>query len=148
MSRSLGLALYAFFAGQGAGPTVDWPPRPAGRLVWMHAPGPGAVPGLLELARRLREEDGHPILLTSTQDVPGQAGLTWIEPPAETGAAARAFLDYWRPETAVLSEGELRPLLLDEAARRGVPMILVDARKPGLPGGPGFVWPGVIRRRG
>ena len=92
MSRSLGLALYAFFAGQGAGAAVDWPIRPAGRLIWMHAPGPGALRGLLELARRLREEDGHPVLLTSAQAVPEQAGLTRIEPPAETEAAVQAFL--------------------------------------------------------
>ena len=146
MSRSLGLALYAFFAGQGAGSAVDWPVRPAGRLIWMHAPGPVALRGLLELARRLREEDGHPVLLTSTQEVPEQAGLTRIAPPAETEAEVRAFLDYWRPEMGVLSGGELRPLLLDEAARRSVPMILVDARSPCLPGGPGLFWPGVIRR--
>ncbi|MEY3308338.1 MAG: hypothetical protein RLZZ413_2376 [Pseudomonadota bacterium] len=146
MSRSLGLALYAFFAGQGVGPPVDWPTRPAGRLIWMHAPGPGSLRGLLELARRLREEDGHPVLLTSGQDVPEQAGLTRIEPPAETEAAVQAFLDYWRPEVGVLSDGELRPLLLDETTRRSVPILLVDARKPCLPGGPGTFWPGVIRR--
>ena len=146
MSRSLGLALYAFFAGQGAGTAVDWPVRPVGRLIWMHAPGPGTLRGLLELARRLREEDGHPVLLTSTQEVPEQAGLTRIAPPGETEAEVRAFLEYWRPEVGVLSGGELRPLLLDEAARRSVPMILVDARSPCLPGGPGVFWPGVIRR--
>ncbi|MCE2738707.1 MAG: 3-deoxy-D-manno-octulosonic acid transferase [Rhodobacter sp.] len=145
MSRSLGLALYALFAGRGTGPAVDWPPRPAGRLIWMHAPGPGTVPGLLELARRLREEDGHSILMTSAEEVPGQAGLTRILPPAETEAAVRAFLQYWRPGIGVLSDGELRPLLLDEAARRSIPVIMVDARKPGLPGGPGPFWPGVIR---
>jgi len=145
MSRSLGLALYALFAGRGTGPAVDWPPRPAGRLIWMHAPAPGTVPGLLELARRLREEDGHSILMTSAEEVPGQAGLTRILPPAETEAAVRAFLQYWRPGIGVLSDGELRPLLLDEAARRSIPVIMVDARKPGLPGGPGPFWPGVIR---
>jgi 3-deoxy-D-manno-octulosonic-acid transferase len=146
MSRSPGLALYAFFAGRGGGPAVDWPARPAGRLIWMHAPRPGSLSGLLELARRLREEDGHPVLLTSAQGVPEQAGLTRIGPPAETTAAVQAFLDHWRPDLGVLSDGELRPLLLDEATRRTVPMILVDGRKPCLPGGPGIVWPGVIRR--
>ena len=146
MSRSLGLALYAFFAGRGVGPAVGWPARPAGRLIWMHAPGPGSLRGLLELARRLREEDGHPVLLTSGLEVPEQAGLTRIGPPAETQAAVRAFLDYWRPDMGVLSDGELRPLLLDEGARRHVPMILVDGQKPCLPGGQGTLWPGVIRR--
>lgn len=111
----------------------------------MHAPTPGAVRGLLELARRLHEEDGHPALLTVAGEVPGQAGLTRILPPAETEAAARAFLDYWHPEIGVLSDGELRPLLLEETARRSIPVIMVDARKPCLPGGPGTFWPGVIR---
>jgi 3-deoxy-D-manno-octulosonic-acid transferase len=146
MSR-LGLAAYAFLAGRGAKVPFTWPPRPVGRLVWMHAPVPGAITGLTELARRLHEEDGCPVLMTSSFPVPGQAGLTRIAPPPESRAAARAFIDHWRPEIAILSDGELRPLLLEEAARRAIPVMMVDARTPGIPGaGSGLLWPGLMRR--
>ncbi|HEX9858703.1 MAG TPA: glycosyltransferase N-terminal domain-containing protein, partial [Paracoccaceae bacterium] len=45
-------------------------------------------------------------------------------------SATRAFLDHWRPAVAVMSEGELRPALLHEAAERKIPMALVDGRAP------------------
>ena len=145
MRPSIGLTLYSLLAARGAGPLPVWPERPAGRLVWLHAPAAGSLRAMAELARRLREEDGHVILLTSAVPLPPQAGLIQVVPPPDTPAAARAFLDHWRPELGMLSDGELRPVLLQEMAARRIPTLMVDARSPSLPGNPRGVWPGVMR---
>ncbi len=144
MTRSLGMMLYTLFAGQSAVAPEGWPDRPQGRLVWMHAPALGPVRGLCELARRLREEDDVTVLLTSPRPERAQAGLVSTAPPPESAASVSAFLDHWRPDVALFSDGELRPLLVTQAAARGLPMILVDARTPYLPDNRHGYWPGLM----
>ena len=145
MTRSFGLMLYTLGAGRTAAPPPEWPARPDGRVIWMHGPVMGSMRSLAELARRLREEDGWSVLLTGPGMVPPQAGLVQADTPADTPAVTRAFLDHWKPDLAVLSDGELRPILLEEAHRRGVPMMLVDARSPTLPRDRRWRWPGLVR---
>ena len=144
MTRSLGLTLYGLVAGRGAAEVPAWPARPPGRLVWLHAPAAGSGGALAELARRLREEDGHPVVLTSDKALPPQAGVIVVPPPAETSQAVQAFLDHWRPDLGVISDGELRPLLLTTATERGLPLLLVDGRAPYLPDNRLSVWPGLL----
>ncbi len=48
--------------------------------------------------------------------------------PIDTAAAVRCFLDHWRPDLAIWIESEFWPRLMVETARRGVPMILANAR--------------------
>ena len=143
MRRQPGLILYALLTARAAGPVPDWPPRPAGRIVWLHAPVAASVRPMAELARRLREEDGLGVLMTGAPPLPPQAGLIQVPPPPDTPAAVRAFLDHWRVAIGVLSDGELRPVLLHEAARRGLPLVMVDARRPALAGGRRLPWPGL-----
>lgn len=144
MSRSFGLTLYSLLAGRETAPPPAWPARPAGPLVWLHAPGSASLQGMQELARRLRDEDGLAALLTTPGMAEAPAGTIVAPPPADTAPAAQAFFDHWKPDLAVLAEGELRALLLTEAADRGIPLILADARAPYLPGNRQPLWPGLI----
>lgn len=153
MDLSPGLALYRLTAPRPARRGLPWPDRPArapGRLVWLHAPTGESRPTVLELARRLIEEDGLPILLTVSESGPDPlalpSDLQTDAPPAETGDEVRAFLDHWRPEIVVIAEGELRPLLLDELARRRIPRMLVDGIAPRLAPGRRGWFPGLYRR--
>lgn len=130
MAYSLGLTLYNLSNRRDAGGVADRPPRPAGRLVWLHAPGADAARSMLELARRLAEEDGLPVLLTCPDPLPPRDGILLQPPPPDTPAEARAFLDHWRPEIAVFAEGELRPALLHDAMERRLPLVMVGARNP------------------
>lgn len=142
---SLGLTLYNLGSSREVVAGSERPARPAGRLIWLHAPGAEAARPLLALARRLVEEDGHPVLLTCPAELAPRAGVTLQRPPGESAAEVRAFLDHWRPEIAVLSEGELRPVLLQEARVRGIPLVMVEARSPYILRERQGWWPGLVR---
>jgi 3-deoxy-D-manno-octulosonic-acid transferase len=153
MDLSVGLALYRLTAPRPARrglPRPDRPARAPGRMVWLHAPTDESRASLLELARRLIEEDGLPILLTvgdAGAEPPAlPADMQTDAPPDDTGEEVRAFLDHWRPDIVVMAEGELRPLLLEELVRRQIPRMLVDGIAPRLVAGRRGWFPGLTRR--
>jgi 3-deoxy-D-manno-octulosonic-acid transferase len=130
MAYSLGLTLYNLSNRREAGAALERPPRPAGRLVWLHAPGMDAARALMELARRLVEEDAVAVVLTCPDPLPKRAGIILQPPPADVPTEAAQFLDHWRPEVVIMSEGELRPALLHEVVERKLPLLMVGARNP------------------
>ncbi|WP_103332105.1 3-deoxy-D-manno-octulosonic acid transferase [Pseudotabrizicola formosa] len=130
MVHSLGLTLYNMRPRRDPLVGHAWPQRLAGRLIWMHSPSAESGRGLLELASRLIEEDGLTVLVTCEEPVPLRPGLIRLVPPEDRPAEVRAFLDHWRPEMAVFSDGELRPALIHEAGERGIPLVMVDGRAP------------------
>ncbi|MGQ0609714.1 MAG: 3-deoxy-D-manno-octulosonic acid transferase [Paracoccaceae bacterium] len=146
MAFSVGLTLYNMVHGRPAGPPADWPPRPAGRLVWLHAPSGESVSGLAELGRRLAEEDGVTVLLTlsGTGEGPPPPMLS-PAPPADSAAEVGAFLNHWAPDLILLAEGEMRPALMHEAAARKLPVLLVEGRSPRLLHGRDRWYPGLMR---
>ena len=130
MSASLGLKLYNLGHRRDAGQDGLRPPRPAGRLAWLHVPNEAQVSPMLALARRLIEEDGIEVVMTCLSAIAARDGIIAQPPPGETPAEARAFLDHWQPEIAVFAEGELRPAVLHQAAGRKIPLVLVNGRAP------------------
>jgi len=130
MAYSLGLTLYNLSNRREPTPRADRPARPAGPLIWLHAPGVEAARSQLELARRMVEEDGVYVVMTCPDPLPSRPRIHVELPPPDTPVEAAAFLDHWRPEVAVLSEGELRPALLNEVIERKVPLLMVGARAP------------------
>lgn len=145
MAYSLGLTLYNLSNRRDAGQGGDRPPRPAGRLVWLHAPNAEIARSMLELAQRVVDEDGHPVLFTTPADIAPRDGITFQRPPADTPAEARAFLDHWQPEIALFSEGEIRPALLHEARERQLPLLMVAGRTPYILRERDGWYPGLIR---
>jgi 3-deoxy-D-manno-octulosonic-acid transferase len=130
MAYSLGLTLYNLASRRAGSPVAERPPRPAGSLVWLHAPAAEPARAMLELGRRLADEDGVPVLLTCPDPLPERDGLVIQPPPADNPADARAFLEHWRPDVAIFAEGELRPALLHEAVERRLPLMMVGGRNP------------------
>lgn len=100
---------------------------------------------MLALARRLIDEDGIEILLTSPHGISARDGLIAQLPPGETPADAREFLEHWRPEIAVFAEGELRPAILNQADVRKIPLLLVNGRAPRFPRDRDGWYPGLMR---
>jgi len=111
--------------------------RPEGPLVWAHLPeGTEAAGPLSTLGRRLAaERRGCRMLLTA----PGQASapppLLAAPAPAESPRPIARFLAHWRPDVALWIGRPAPPLLLDAAARAGLPLVLADAGPPARLGG-------------
>ncbi len=145
MAYSLGLSLYHMATRRDAAPKGQRPARPAGRLIWLHAPHAEAARSVAELAARLVAEDGHPILLTCPASLPAMEGVTLQPPPMDSLAEAKAFLDHWRPEAIIMAEGELRPAILHEAAERNIPLMMVDGRLPYITPERDGWYPGLVR---
>jgi len=112
--------------------------QPAVRsAVWLHAVSVGEVLATRPLLGALRADELGPVVLSSTT----ATGVTLARAAVERGDAAasiaspldflfavkRAFDDL-EPRAIVLVEAELWPNWLAEAARRGVPVALVNAR--------------------
>ncbi|MGZ5183550.1 MAG: 3-deoxy-D-manno-octulosonic acid transferase [Caldimonas sp.] len=104
--------------------------------LWLHAVSLGETRAAAPLIDALREAlPGRPLLLTNgtaTGRSAGQALLregdrqVWL--PFDTPGAVRRFFDRFAPAAGVLMETEIWPNLLAEAQRRGVPMLLANAR--------------------
>jgi 3-deoxy-D-manno-octulosonic-acid transferase len=110
--------------------------RPAGRLIWLHGASVGEGLSMLPLLAELRRQSPEATCLVTTGTVSSARHLSEALPngclhqyaPVDTAAAVRGFLGHWRPDIAIFVESELWPRLLVETARRGTPMMLVNAR--------------------
>lgn len=111
-------------------------PRPAGRVVWFHAASVGESASLLELLRRLHEGRTDLTCLVTTVTVTSAEFLADRLPegcihqfvPVDVLPWISRFLDHWRPDLVVGTESELWPATIWEVHRRGIPMLLVNAR--------------------
>ncbi|WP_112311522.1 3-deoxy-D-manno-octulosonic acid transferase [Pseudogemmobacter bohemicus] len=120
--------------------------RPKGGLVWLHVPGQASLSAMRELARRLIEEDGAAVLMTGEAAGTRIRGVVFDEAPEEGAQMVREFLDHWRPDAVVFSEGEIRPALLHECAERKLLLIMADAGDPWFLRGHESWIPGAMRR--
>jgi 3-deoxy-D-manno-octulosonic-acid transferase len=144
MAYSLGLTLYNLRPGRNTAGQKTRPARPAGRVIWMHAPSAEAGRSMTQLARRLVDEDGINIVLTGMDAAP-MDGIIMQPPPADTPADAAVFLDHWKPELSVCAEGELRPTLLHTCQDRKLPLLMVDGRAPYIQRDRDGWFPGLMR---
>ncbi len=113
-------------------------PRPAGRLLWLHAASVGETVSILPVLSALAARAPGLTLLVTTGTVTSaellasrmghQAAVLHRFVPLDVPAWTRRFLDHWRPDAAVFVESELWPNLLDACRRRGIPLMLVNAR--------------------
>lgn len=111
-------------------------PRPDGPLVWFHAASVGESVSLLEMIRRMGEERPELSFLVTTGTVTSAQVLADRLPPRcvhqfvplDVAPWMRRFLDHWAPVIAVLAEGEIWPALIHEAAKRRIPIAMINAR--------------------
>ncbi|MGL5012303.1 MAG: 3-deoxy-D-manno-octulosonic acid transferase [Paracoccaceae bacterium] len=145
MAYSLGLTLYNLRPGRTVAPQDVRALRPAGRLICMHAPSGEAAGAILQLARRMVDEDGISVVLTCPDRLSVAEGVIVQPPPADTPADTRDFLAHWAPEAMIFSEGELRPALIHACAERKLPLLMVDGRAPYIQRDREGWFPGLMR---
>jgi 3-deoxy-D-manno-octulosonic-acid transferase len=110
--------------------------RPPGQVVWLHGASIGEGLSMLPLIAELRRQAPGAGCLVTTGTVSSARRLADLLPegcihqyaPVDTSAAVRRFLDHWRPDLAIWVESEFWPGLMSATARRGVAMMLVNAR--------------------
>lgn len=110
--------------------------RPEGRLIWFHAASVGESVSLLELLKRLRADRPEIACLVTSGTRTSANILASRMPegcihqyvPLDVLPWVERFLDHWRPDLAVWTESELWPGMISTAHRRGIPMLLINAR--------------------
>lgn len=106
--------------------------------MWLHANGQDRLAALCDIARRLAAlRPELQILTTLSEHHAGEGrqpeGGLFVSLGPDDPVAARRFLDHWRPDICVWTGGDLMPILIAEAARRGLPMILLDIAENEVP---------------
>jgi len=121
------------FLARNATPTDsadNWPKRPSGQLVWLHAPRLSDREVVGELIARLADNrpDLWVLVTTYEKNAPPDLANHCIHQilPPDTQAAARAFLAHWKPQIGAWLSGNLGPALISAAAPRHVPLCLFD----------------------
>jgi len=108
--------------------------RPAGALIWLHAASVGETMALLPLIERILAARIDILLTTGTVTSARLAAerfgdrLIHQYVPLDIGGAVRRFLDYWKPDLALVCESEIWPMRIKELSRRRIPQIILNAR--------------------
>ncbi len=108
--------------------------RPEGTLIWIHGASVGETLAALPLLSVLLTPGRHALVTSGTvtsaklmaERLPPGALHQFV--PIDTPAAARNFLDHWRPDVGLFVDSDLWPNLLMSAAERKIPLALVNAR--------------------
>jgi 3-deoxy-D-manno-octulosonic-acid transferase len=112
-------------------------PRPAGRLLWVHALGIGEASAMLAVVRALQADQPDLSILLTTNTKTGADGLLRMGlpegvihqyAPIDTPGPTQRFLDHWRPDALLLAELDLWPLMLRRCYARRVPVVMANAR--------------------
>ena len=109
-------------------------PRPNGPLVWIHVASVGEMLAVLPLIDRIRERDVA-VLVTSGTVTSAALAAQRLPPgvmhqfvPVDVPKFATRFLSHWKPNLALFVESDLWPNLIMTAARRDIPLILINGR--------------------
>lgn len=120
---------------------IDPTPRPAGRLLWLHAASLGETISILPVLSALAARAPEVTTLLTTGTVTSARLLARRLPelglsacvihrfaPLDVPAWVRRFLDHWRPDAACFVESELWPNILAACRARAIPAMLINAR--------------------
>lgn len=117
----------------GLGERLGAGPRAIGHPLWVHAASVGEILAASRLVDALQAK-GHAVV-TSTSTTTGRLVMSKARPnvscrlaPLDHPWCVSAALARVAPSALVLIETELWPIWIAEAARRGIPIVLVSAR--------------------
>lgn len=108
--------------------------RPHGPVVWVHAASVGETSAVVPLVEGLMRSGICVVLttgtVTSARLVEERMGERIIHQyvPLDLKPAVSRFLDYWKPDLAIMAESEIWPMTILELGARRVPQVLVNGR--------------------
>src|ERR1700676_4942748 len=127
--------------------------RLPGPLVWVHAASVGEASSVLALIERILGERPELEIVMTTGTVaaarlvadrlPARARHQFA--PIDVPRAVERFLDHWHPDLAIWVESELWPNLVLAAHRRGIALLLANARLSARSMARWQVLPGLVR---
>ena len=106
------------------------------RVIWVHAVSVGETLAALPLIRALQRDYPAARLVVTTMTPTGSErvraacgdSVHHVYAPYDLPGAVSRFLDRTHPDLAVIMETELWPNVLSGCARRGIPVVLANAR--------------------
>jgi 3-deoxy-D-manno-octulosonic-acid transferase len=108
--------------------------RPAGPLMWVHGASVGELISIIPLVERVRGKDFN-VLVTSGTVTSAKLAEDRLPPgvihqfvPLDVPRFVNRFLAHWRPDLALVVEGDLWPNLILGSTARGIPLILINGR--------------------
>ncbi|MGD9923812.1 MAG: 3-deoxy-D-manno-octulosonic acid transferase [Pseudorhodoplanes sp.] len=108
--------------------------RPAGPLVWLHGASVGEITSVFPLIEQLRMQDVNLLVtsgtVTSAKVVKDRLPEDVIHQfiPLDAPRFVTRFLHHWRPDLGLFIEQDLWPNLILAAARRRIPLVLINGR--------------------
>ena len=110
--------------------------KPPGKLIWIHAASVGETLSSFPLIDQLNDSlPEFNILLTTgtktSRELVLERGLTGVIHqyfPWDIKSYCNRFLDHWKPDISVFIESEIWPNHLIQIKKRGIPILLVNAR--------------------
>lgn len=110
--------------------------RPTGPLIWLHAVSVGETVAAVNLAESLleRRDDIHMLITTNTRSAArrikahSSSRILHAYQPFDHWLWVDRFLDYWRPDYAVMIESDFWPNLITRTAARNIPVSFASSQ--------------------
>ncbi|MEX3007153.1 lipid IV(A) 3-deoxy-D-manno-octulosonic acid transferase [Hoeflea sp. TYP-13] len=108
--------------------------RPDGPVVWAHAASVGETTAVIPLIEEVLKRGIYVVLTTGTVTSATVANerlgdrVIHQYVPLDLKPAVSRFLDYWKPDLALIAESEIWPMTILELGARRMPQVLVNGR--------------------
>tara|TARA_Y100000590_G_scaffold470400_1_gene664538 strand:+ start:3157 stop:4452 length:1296 start_codon:yes stop_codon:yes gene_type:complete len=116
--------------------SLDFPNRPSGNIIWIHAVSVGESYSAITVAEILMKyyKNASVLITTSTitsKDVISSSDNSRIIHqylPFDRQAYVNKFLNYWRPSKSIFMEAEIWPNYFQTIKKNNIPLYLLNAR--------------------
>lgn len=110
--------------------------RPEGKLIWVHAASVGESNSIWPLINKILEINPKINVLFTSGTITSAAEIAKKLPvnvihqfiPVDKFFAVKRFIRYWRPNFGIFVESEIWPNLINEAAKSGCRLALINGR--------------------
>jgi len=112
------------------------PPRPKGRLIWMHGASVGECLSMQPLINRLLEKNPELHIMVTSGTVTSAALMKKRLPerafhvyvPVDFCGSTERFVRHFKPDAVLWFESEFWPNILYQIHRQGIPLVLLNGR--------------------